>query len=278
MANSDASADQPALPRRSAPSALLATFIVLWITWAVLLAAAMILGNPQWGRALGLASLEISEGHRSIEATAARMGSSLVLVVVGWLAAALWRGLALGRFAWCIAIGMTAGTIGDFFNAGLLEFVPLVHGVLGGIVSFGLGHIAYIAGCIDLAKRSGLTARTPIAAAVIAWQLVALVGWYFVVVQGTEARPLVGPALPYSLLLAGTAAITGGLALQDRRLFALALGAALFLASDLILACELFRGHFAYDTELVWLTYGPGQMLIVFSTISAALVVRSRGR
>jgi hypothetical protein len=110
-------------------------------------------------------------------------------------------------------------------------------------------------------------------AAVVAWQLVAVVGWYGVVVLGSEARDLVGPALPYSLLLAGTAGITGGLALQDRRLVPLALGAALFLASDLILACELFRGPFAYDTECVWLTYGPGQMLIVFSTLAAAVVV-----
>ena len=39
--------------------------------------------------------------------------------------------------------------------------------------------------------------------------------------------------------------------------------------ADLILAFEMFRGPFAYDTECVWLTYGPGQMLIVFSTLAA---------
>jgi hypothetical protein len=57
----------------------------------------------------------------------------------------------------------------------------------------------------------------------------------------------------------------------------LALGGALFLASDLILAFGLFRGSFAHSTEAIWLTYGPGQMFIVFSTICAALVLADRG-
>jgi uncharacterized membrane protein YhhN len=89
---------------------------------------------------------------------------------------------------------------------------------------------------------------------------------------GIERRGLVWPALGYTLLLAGTAGVTAGVALQERRLFPLALGAALFLTSDLILAFELFRGPFAYDTACVWLTYGPGQMLIVFSILAAATI------
>jgi hypothetical protein len=253
------------------PDRVIAVFVALWLAWAGLLAAAMVLGNPSLGSALGL---DFAEGHGSIEATAARMVSSLVLVVVGWLAFALWRVLPAGRFTLCIAIGMTAGAIGDFFNAGWLDFVPLSSPVLGGIIAFGLGHIAYITGCLDLARRAGLTDRRAMASAVAAWQLVGLVGWYFVALQGTEARAVVWPALPYSLLLAGTAGVTSGLALQDRRFVMLALGAALFLASDLILAFEMFRGHFAHDTECVWLTYGPGQMLIVFSTINAAVAAR----
>lgn len=272
--NHESTGPRSARPTNIASPSLLAAFVVLWITWAVLLAAALVLANPGWGRRLGLPGLEIVDGHRSIAATSARMGSSLVLVVVGWLACAWWRTIAAGRFAWCIALGMTLGAIGDFFNAGLLNFVPLPDPVLGGIIAFGLGHVAYITGCVDLAKRAGLTSRAALVGAVAAWQLIGLVGWCFVAVQGTEARGLVWPALPYSLLLAGTAGITSGLAIQDRRFTALALGGALFLASDLILACELFRGHFAYDTECVWLTYGPGQMLIVFSTITASVVVR----
>ena len=233
-------------------------FRPLWFVWAAMLAAAIVLGN----HALGLTA-----GHGSAAATAGRMGSSLVLVVVGWLAAAMWRRAGAGRFAQCVAIGMTLGTVGDFFNAGLLNFVPLSDPVLGGIIAFGLGHIFYITGCIDLARRAGLTDRRALFGAIVAWQLVGLVGWYFVAMQGSQARALVWPALPYSLLLAGTAGITAGLAIQDRRWLGLAAGGALFLASDLILAFELFHGQFEYDTECVWLTYGPGQMLIVFAAV-----------
>ena len=100
-------------------------------------------------------------------------------------------------------------------------------------------------------RRAAIIRPATMLAAVLVWQLVGLVGWYFVVMQGSENRDLVWPALPYSLLLAGTAGVTSGLALVDRRLVALAVGAALFLASDLILAFGLFRGHFSYQTEAV---------------------------
>ena len=112
--------------------------------------------------------------------------------------------------------------------------------------------------------------------AIVAWQVIGLVAWYFVVMQGDEKRDLVWPALAYTLLLAGTTGIAMGLALQERRLTSLAVGAALFLLSDLILAFGLFGDGFEHQTECVWLTYGPGQMLIVFSTISAALVLASK--
>ena len=112
--------------------------------------------------------------------------------------------------------------------------------------------------------------------AIVAWQLVGLVGWCFVAYSGSKNQDLVWPALPYSLLLAGTAGVASGLALADRRFLPLAAGAALFLASDLILAFGLFRGSFPYQTEAVWLTYGPGQMLIVFSTLVAGRVVGSQ--
>jgi hypothetical protein len=239
-------------------------FTVLWVVWAVLLIGAIAVGH-------------FGGRHAAMLPTAARMGSSVTLVVAAWSAYFLWRAGAARRVLLCLAIGMTLGTVGDFFNAGWLDFVPVVHGTLGGIAAFGLGHIAYITGAIDLGRRAGIIRLPAMAAAVAAWQLVGLVAWYFVVMLGTENRDLVWPALPYSLLLAGTAGVTSGLARVDRRLIALAAGAALFLASDLILAFGLFRGHFSHQTEAVWLTYGPGQMLIVFSALSVVTLL-GRGR
>ncbi|MBK7217160.1 MAG: hypothetical protein IPH95_08940 [Candidatus Promineofilum sp.] len=73
-------------------------------------------------------------------------------------------------------------------------------------------------------------------------------------------------ALPYALLLATTAGLATGLALAEGRLAPLALGTALFLLSDLILAGEMFSGlSFPLIDDVIWLTYGPAQMLIVYS-------------
>ncbi len=235
-------------------------FAALWLLWAALLATAMV-----WGT--------VGERHGEAIPTACRMASSVALVVAGWCAFAWWRSTNAGRFSLGIAVGMTLGAIGDFFNANLLDFVPVVHGTLGGIAAFGLGHVAYIAGCWNLRRELRLLDRRTMLVAVLFWQLVGLVAWYFVVFLGTENRSLIGPALPYSLLLAGTAGVATGLALQERRLAGLAIGAALFLASDLILAFGLFRGHFPYQTQSVWLTYSPGQMLIVFSTLTVAALL-----
>jgi len=231
-------------------------FQILWLAWAALLALAMIFGNQ-------------SGGHAAAAATWARMGSSLVLVATGWVAFALWRKSGAGRFSLWIAIGMTLGAIGDFFNAGLLNFIPLPDPVLGGIAAFGLGHIAYVAGCIGLGRRLNWLAKSPTATSNDESHAQSGGDAYC----GSKNHDLVWPALPYSLLLAGTAGVASGLAVADRRFLPLAAGAALFLASDLILAFELFRGNFPYQSEAVWLTYGPGQMLIVFSTLVAARVV-----
>jgi uncharacterized membrane protein YhhN len=244
---------------RTAERRLATWFVILWSLWAASLVGALAAGNML--------------GHSAAVATWLRMVSSVVLAATAWFAAYVWRTRAAGRFAICIAIGMTLGTIGDLFNAGLLDFVPLSSSTLGGIAAFGLGHVAYIAGAVYLARKARLTNRRALAGSIIAWQAFALVAWYLVVFEGSEHRELIWPALVYSLLLAGTAGIATALAAQDRRLWPFGLGAALFLASDFILAFELFRAPFAFQTECVWLTYGPGQMFIVFSTIGAALVL-----
>jgi hypothetical protein len=98
------------------------------------------------------------------------------------------------------------------------------------------------------------------------WLLVGLVGWYLVVFRGQEVTMLHWAALPYALLLASTAGFATGLALQSSHFVPLALGAALFLLSDLILAGELFSGlKFPLIGDVIWLTYGPGQALIVYA-------------
>ena len=57
-----------------------------------------------------------------------------------------------------------------------------------------------------------------------------------------------------------------GLALVDGRFLPLAIGGALFLLSDLLIALRLFQNSQQPRlNDLIWLTYGPAQMLIVFN-------------
>jgi hypothetical protein len=87
---------------------------------------------------------------------------------------------------------------------------------------------------------------------------------------GKDAMMLRCAGLPYALLLATTAGVALGLAIQTPVYLPLALGATLFLLSDLLVAGEQFgRMRFPHIGDAVWLTYGPAQMLIVYAVNSA---------
>lgn len=220
--------------------------LALLVLWALLLFGGFIFGQP-----------DAAQSQRI--PTWMRMASSAVLVVAAWswwLAGVQEPGVAL-----LIAVGMSLGFLGDLFMAGLLPASPRV---LWGMGAFGLGHVAYIAAFLRLANVLGLTANGPRVIAWLAWLLIGALGWYFVVFRGQQATALHWAALPYALLLASTAGFATGLALQARTFIPLALGGALFLTSDLILAAQLFNGlSFFLIGSVVWLTYGPAQALIV---------------
>lgn len=224
--------------------------IFLLIIWAVALFGGFIFGSE-------------SETHRT--PTRNRMLSSFALVVAGWS----WVGFIDGEirpFAIAIALGMTFGFGGDLALSGWFG-----RSVLRGIALFAVCHICYIVGMVWLMQWAGLT-NGGIAPLAI-WLLIGLVGWYVVVFRGQKPTVLHWAALPYALLLAGTAGVATTLAVQSASFLWLAIGAALFLFSDLVLAGELFAGYkFRSVGDVIWLTYGPGQMLIVYSVGSAILI------
>lgn len=228
--------------------------IGLAIVWAALLFGGFIFGRPQEGRA----------GRMP---TWTRMASSLTLAVAGWAGAAAAAGSAAGGFVRLIAIGMTLGCLGDLFMAQLLPVSPHV---LWGIGAFGLGHVAYIAALIGLGDARGWNAAGPRIAAWVIWLVFGAGAWYFLVLRGQRPTVLHWAALPYALLLSSTAGAATGLVLQQPAFRPVALGAALFLISDLILAGRLFAGRsFPLIDDVIWLTYGPGQMLIVYGAAAA---------
>ncbi len=203
-----------------------------------------------------------------------RMASSATLVILAWYLAWLASGSQIQGYAAAIALGMSLGFLGDLF---LAELLPVSQRVLWGMAAFGLGHLAYIGGMLGLARR--LPGFAPVRWEILAfWLLLGGLLCYWIVLRGQERTVLHWAALPYALLLASTAGLATGLAFQDVRFAPLALGAALFLISDLILATQLFNGaRFPLIGDVIWLTYGPGQMLIVTSTWAALKLVSAAG-
>jgi hypothetical protein len=232
----------------------------LWLIGLLILWALFLFGGFLFGK------LNADQTHRIPRW--ARMASSFTLVVAAWS----WFAFAdvfPKSYSLLLAIGMTLGFIGDLFMA---KLIPVKDYVLGGIGSFGLGHIAYIIAFISFWNEREFYYWNPSVRwnIVIVWWLIALVGWYIVVFRGQKHSFLHYAALPYALLLATTAGLATGLAIIREPVFIpLAIGTALFLLSDFTLAAQLFNGlHFKMIGDVVWLTYGPAQMLIVYSVAS----------
>jgi len=232
-----------------------ALLLVALAVWAILLFGGFLLDRRN------------VEGTRRMP-TWTRMASSFTLVAAAWLWYAFTRETSVGGYALLIAVGMTLGFLGDLF---LAPVFAIAQPVLAGIAAFGLGHVAYLVALVSFANAHGLNAPRWIALAI--WLLIGVAGWYLVVFRDQKGTMLHWAALPYALLLASLAGVATGLALQSALFIPLAIGAALFLLSDLILAGDLFAGlSFPLIGDVIWLTYGPAQALIVYSVASALRV------
>jgi hypothetical protein len=237
----------------------------LWLAWAALLFGGFALGRPSGG------------GDGRIPRIA-RLGSSGVLAFAAWVMA-FFASEDMQTARGLIAVGMTLCLTGDWAMA---RRPPAL---LAGMGLFALGHAAYIGGFISIiaehptaAAVSGLRTgevAVSVVPLVLLWILCAA-AWYVVVWRPAQARTREHVlALPYALLLATTAgaAYMAGDAYADLHgalRYLAALGAGLFLLSDLALAAGLFNGMKTRGIaigDIVWLLYGPGQMLIVFGSL-----------
>jgi hypothetical protein len=241
-------------PGKSQPRLYRALLIALFVVWAFLLFGGFALGPTD-------------ETNSQRIPTWARMLSSFTLAIAAWIWPLSAPTAGEKRFSLLLAIGMSLGFGGDMFLADLLPVSLL----LPGMAAFGLGHVAYIYGMVCLAKERGFTRRTHWLGPLVVWLVIGTLGWLVTAYPSTESAALRWAALIYTLLIAVMAASATALALQVSAAIGLALGAALFFVSDIILAGQLYRGlHFTLINALVWLTYGPGQMLIVYGGNIAA--------
>jgi uncharacterized membrane protein YhhN len=126
---------------------------------------------------------------------------------------------------------------------------------VGGLVSFLLGHIAYVVG-LQLAPSS--FGWTLVGVAVVA-ACIATVGRHIVRgVAAGEHRAMVGPVVAYLLVISAMVVSAFGTA----ALFAVA-GAFLFYASDATLAWNRFLERRRFGPLAVMVTYHLGQMGLV---------------
>jgi uncharacterized membrane protein YhhN len=144
-------------------------------------------------------------------------------------------------------LALAGGFVGD---VGLL---PDKQGLfMVGMAGFAVGHIAYIRAFAQAGARAAL-ARTPwIAAAYgLAWTAMIAVLW-------SGLGGLLVPVIGYSLLLTTMAAFA---ATQDRLT---AIGGALFLLSDTVIACGIADLHIVPGQDAVVMpTYVAAQLLLM---------------
>jgi hypothetical protein len=185
----------------------------------------------------------------------ARLGSSLALVVAAWM-----QGLpSSSQVFLLIAVGMTLGFIGDIFMAR--------KNTLAAMIVFGLGHLAYTAAFLSLNVNQSFNDGGLWIAAFTGWWLVGMVGWLVTVYLPNRGNMtmLHWAALAYGLLLSSTVGAGTGLTLHAVAFIPLMIGAVLFLLSDTLISLDIFsRRRILLHDDLVWLTYGAAQALIVY--------------
>jgi hypothetical protein len=214
---------------------------------------------------LGFAFGRLDEERINRIPRANKMLSSAILVIcalIWWLAGA--ASTPLADYAALLFFGMAFSFIGDVIMAQLL---PLPQYVLFGMGAFGAAHALYISGYLRLGGVLGLQNGGARAVGLAVLLILAAVLWWTLIRSPRTPAVLNYGSLGYALLLAAMAGLAVSLALQEHRFVPLALGALLFLVSDVFLGHRLFQGgKFLLMGDLVWMTYIVGQLLIVFST------------
>ena len=198
---------------------------------------------------------------------ALRILLSALLVLAALLAWQAARKTSTRPYATWIVIGMSASFVGDLIMSRLVRTPSRL---VFGMIAFGTGHVAYIAGLGRLALRlqPPLRGTVPVWLGMLAFSTFA---WYTQIQRPGGSKALNVGSLVYGWLIGSMVALALHLALHDRRFLSLAVGALLFLASDLVLGNWVIRGHpWKSVNDVVWTTYVSGQLLIVYSVAAAS--------
>ncbi|HMJ93446.1 MAG TPA: lysoplasmalogenase [Allosphingosinicella sp.] len=176
---------------------------------------------------------------------------------VGFLALAAARS-ARSLDGWLLAAVLGLGATGDVLLK--VDFAL-------GAASFALGHVTAI--WLYLSNRRPELSAAGLMAAALLWALAVVGPWFLL--EGQPERPAFAA---YGLVL-GAMAATAWLSRFPRKL--VAAGAALFVASDLLIAARLGMAERSVAMGLtIWYLYFAGQLLIYLGVSGALAMGRAR--
>jgi len=158
-----------------------------------------------------------------------------------------------------MAIGFVFSALGDF----LLD-IPDDKGFLLGLFAFFAAHIAFL---VFLWPHMTPLAQLGTAKLGSFGLLFVSNTWFYLWLRPSLDSSLRIPVAAYSTIIAlmGMAAI--GTTLPS---YLVPLGAALFIASDVVLAIEKFKAKFPFAKTLNWLLYASGQIILAIGVVITA--------
>ena len=229
--------------------------------WLGAFVSGMLLGQPNEDRSKRLA----------------RWAKLLMIAVTLIVGALWWLGYAVGTsaaaFALRIFLGLVACAVGDVLLAGL---IPLRRADVLSLVGFGIGHLFFIAGVLQMRGVLGASNLLPVLVATGVGVAATAAAWFYLIRSPGGSRTLNIASLIYGVLLGASVAIAVGLTVETGALVVMSLGLILFMLSDFLVAQHLIRKRnlFPYMRDAMWLVYSTAQVLIAFAIGAAALLVR----
>lgn len=187
---------------------------------------------------------------------ASKLTASAAFVVVGLVAA---RSAGWSAYATWVWIGLVFGALGDAALLGRSS-----RAFLAGLGAFLVGHLAYVVALAQLMPP----ARWPAAAGWLAALPIVVGGAALVRLWprlGGMAAPVVAYVAAIVAMVVGAIAVAHAGLLAPARATQLAIGAALFFASDLAVARDRFIAHDVRNKLWGLPAYFAGQLLIAWS-------------
>lgn len=233
------------------PQPYLSILVMLFVAWLTAYVAGMIAGKPDSlrTRRLPLASRLIM------------IGVVVAFGVIGWLG---WgRTTVIAPYALWILLGLVTGALGDLLLGGVF---PVRQAEVMSLGIFGAGHVCYAAAILAMQP----VLEIPIYYLLIGAAASSIMGfaiWLLAVRNPAGSRRMNIGSLAYGSMLFATAGMGIGAAVASSRMSLLAIGLALFVLSDIILAQYMVRRRrFLYIRDVVWIIYSTAQLIIAFSS------------